>query len=105
MPDDIFSSAGFRVPELAAGLSGGVVKALFAKESIGSVLTSALGGALTANYLSGTFSHLWGKILSDPLDPGVSGFLVGLTAMTLCQALIARIGRTAKRWTNGANDV
>lgn len=100
---DLFTSAGFRVPELVAGLSGGIVRALWAKEGLGSLLTSACGGALTANFISGTFSHLISKILGEPLDPGVSGFLVGLTAMTLCQAAIGKISDMAKRWSNGGN--
>lgn len=108
MPDGgIFDSAGFHVPDLAAGLSGGIVRSLFAKEGIVQILTSALGGALTANYLAGPFSALVGNIVlrGEPLSRDVSAFVVGLTAMTICQQLITRVGSLAQQRLRGGTDV
>lgn len=109
MADDggLFSSAGFHVPELAAGLSGGIVKALFSRgRQLAELIPAALGGALTANFLAAPFGHFVGKMLGmDPVGTGVAGFVVGLTAMSICQQLISGVGSLTQRLRNGGPNV
>lgn len=77
---------GLNAKSLVAGFSGGVVHALVFKqrEPLG-VVGSVLTGTLTANFLSPVAAHYVGTWLGD----GGSAFLVGLTAMALCQGLVS----------------
>jgi hypothetical protein len=87
---DIFAWLGIRIPDLVAGFMGGVVNALFfSKGRPIDVVASLVGGALTANYLTTPVAHIGG------LDEGVAGFIVGVTAMAICQSLFS----VANSWT------
>ena len=110
MPADFLSGIGVRVPELVSGFAGGLVKILFTRGARpAELIASAIGGALTSNYLSETFSHLVGKAIGEGLDLGVAGFVVGLTAMTICQKVIVVVGDWVNRFsakpTGGTGDV
>jgi hypothetical protein len=83
---DVLSSVGIKVPDLAAGFGGGAINALwFQRGKPLDVVSSVVGGAITANFLTGTVSHVSG------LEPGAAGFLVGLTAMVICQGLFVKV--------------
>lgn len=99
MADDFLKEIGIRIPDLFAGLAGGVVRTLFDSrfKPVFTIL-SAVSGGLTANYLAEPFAIGFNKLFSvwmggATVDHGVSGFFVGLTAMTLCQAIIAKVRR------------
>lgn len=76
---------GIKVPDLVAGMLGGVVKALvFHRENPGETVVSGIVGGLTANYLG---EALAGKI---GFGLGATCFAVGISAMVLCQVIIDR---------------
>jgi len=98
--DELMTYIGVKIPAITAGAAGGVVKALvFHKDRpIETVLSGVVGG-LTANYL--------GEVATDHLVSwgikagiGASSFVVGLTAMVICQTLMD----VARRWRRAAND-
>lgn len=107
MPDpDFLKEVGLKAPDLFAGLSGGIVRTLF-ETRFKPVVTilSAVSGGLTANFLAQPFSVGFDKIFSAwfggvSIDHGVAGFFVGLTAMTICQSIIAKV----RRWSGAADD-
>lgn len=77
---------GLDVARLTAGFAGGVVHTFIFRQTeaytaVGSVLT----GTLTANYLGPAV----GQYLSGFLGEGGAAFVVGLTAMAICQGIIA----------------
>lgn len=93
---DLLTSLGIRVPDLVSGFGGGVVNALFFQRGKPvDVIASMLGGAITANYLASTVSHIIGT------DIGVSGFVVGVTAMAICQGLLSVVPGWFKRFQSG----
>lgn len=83
---------GIKVPDLVAGLLGGVVNAfVFRRADPWSVIGSVVVGALTANYLGEPIARFLG------VGAGAAAFITGLAGMALCQGLI----EAAKRWTPG----
>lgn len=85
----ILSELGIRANDLLAGFLGGVT-ALFVNrttspwEAVGLVVS----GALTANYLTEPAVRLVG------LNPGATGFIVGLCAMAIAHSLMT----AARTW-------
>lgn len=76
---------GIKVPDLVAGMLGGVVKALvFHKEKPAETVVSGIVGGLTANYL--------GEALASKIGFGLGAtcFAVGIAAMVLCQVILDR---------------
>ena len=89
---------GLDPQHLVAGFAGGIVHAFVFKQSTPlAVVASVLTGTLTANYLSPAAVHYIGGWLGD----GGSAFIVGLTAMSLCQGLAALV---KARVGGGASD-
>lgn len=80
---------GLRIPDLIAGLSGGIVNAFVFKRSDGwSIVGSVVVGALTANYLSSIVSAYTGT------SSGAAAFIVGLAGMAICQGIVEAV----KNW-------
>ena len=78
---------GFSAPRLIAGFSGGVVAALFLfRKSPAAAVSSVVAGTLTANYLGPAALHY----LPDWAAGGAT-FIVGLSAMVICQGIIAAV--------------
>lgn len=70
---------------LVAGFAGGVVHAVvFKQTSPSAVIGSVLTGTLTANFLAPVASHY----LGDWVNSGGCAFIVGLTAMAICQGVV-----------------
>lgn len=95
MAPDFLATIGIRIPDLVAGFAGGVVNALFFQRGRPlDAVASLIGGAITANYMTASVSHIAG------IDMGVSGFVVGVTAMRICQGLFNivqnRMGKIGK---------
>lgn len=79
---------GLNAKLLVAGFAGGVVHALVFKQTAPSgVIASVLTGTLTANFLAPVASHY----LGDWLGVGGCAFVVGLTAMAICQGVVGLI--------------
>lgn len=88
-PDSLLS-VGIKVQDILAGLAGGVVNAfIFQRSNPVAIIGSVVVGALTANYLS----EPAGKIVG--VSGGAAAFIVGLSAMAICQGLVS----AAAKWT------
>lgn len=80
---------GIKIPDLIAGLAGGIVNALvFKRSDPWSIIASVTVGALTANYLAGPLGTYTGT------SGGTAAFLTGVTAMALVQGVVG----AAKSW-------
>lgn len=80
---------GIRMPDLIAGLAGGVVNSfVFKRADPWSIIGSLVVGALTANYLSEPVNHYLGT------SAGAGSFIVGLAGMAICQGIV----EAAKSW-------
>lgn len=79
---------GLNAQRLIAGFSGGVVHALvFKQRDAAAVIASVLTGTLTANFLSPIAARYVGTWLGD----GGCAFIVGLTAMAICQGMVSLV--------------
>lgn len=90
MPDpDLLTSLGIKTPDLLAGTLGGLCKAIIVdKSGPTAVVSSMIVGAITANYLAEYVTKYLGT------TSGVSGFIVGVAGMIICQVILAR----ATKW-------
>lgn len=87
---NLLQQLGLKVPELAAGASGGIVQSFLFKQSAAiSILGNIIVGALMANYVADVVSRLVGTPL--PL----TAFGVGVGGMALAQILYDRVLSTA----------
>lgn len=83
---ELMAYLGVKVPDLFAGLAGGVVKALvFHRDKPGETIISGIVGALMANYLGEGVAEKIG------FGRGAVCFAVGISAMVICQAIIDRV--------------
>lgn len=76
---------GIKIPDLIAGMFGGVVKALvFHREKPAETVFSGIVGGLTANYL--------GEGIAEKIGYGRGAvcFAVGIAAMVICQVILER---------------
>jgi uncharacterized membrane protein YeaQ/YmgE (transglycosylase-associated protein family) len=91
MSDDpgLLVRIGVKLPDLIAGLAGGITNALIFKRSDPfAAVASVIVGALAANYLSDPAMNVLG--IYTP-GRGASSFIVGLAGMALCQAIVAAV--------------
>lgn len=81
---DISVELGWKAKDLIGGFIGGAVYSIVMKNSKWyEVVASVFVGTVTAGYLSDVAADKLG------LAGGAPAFLIGLTAMALCQGLIA----------------
>lgn len=81
---------GIKIPDLVAGMFGGIVKALvFQREKPFETVISGVVGGLVANYLGESIAT------QISVGRGAACFSVGISAMVICQAIIDR----AKSWS------
>lgn len=81
---------GITIKHAIAGFAGGVASAfVFRNARPADALSSVLVGTLTANYFTEHASRVTG------LGEGGAGFLIGLTAMIICQKVVD----AARKWT------
>jgi len=87
--DDFLVAIGVNAKILIAGFAGGVVKALYDKsKSPVDVLSSVIGGALTANYVAGV-AIKWSGL--NGITEGFAGFAVGVGGMLIVQGILGAI--------------
>ena len=98
---DVLSAIGVKITDVVAGLAGGIVNALFFIKSLTprDVIASILGGSITTAYLAPVVGKTMGT------DSQVVGFIIGLTAMAICQQLILMVPGWFKRFQGGPKDV
>lgn len=100
MANNLFDNIGLHIQDLVSGFAGGTVNALFFQRSQpAAAVASVLGGALTANYMAVAAAHLTGT------DEGVAGFIVGVTAMAICQGLFSVVQSWIARFKANKADV
>lgn len=76
---------GLDVGRMVAGFAGGLVSAFLPPaKTAWAVIGSIVGGTLTANFLTPAATHYSPNWLGD----GGVGFILGLTAMIICQGII-----------------
>lgn len=82
------SDLGLSAPRLIAGFAGGLLYAFVVKErEPWAVVGSVVAGALTANFLGDAVAHY----VPGWVGPGGISFFTGLTAMAICQGLVAMV--------------
>lgn len=92
MMDSDLRELGITIKHLIAGFAGGVVSALLMRNVRPlEALSSVLGGTLAANYFT---EH---AVKTMGFGEGAAGFLIGLTAMILCQKIIEAV----RKWVPG----
>jgi len=93
--NSFLADMGITIKHLVAGFCGGVVSALLMRNvSTWQALSSVLIGTLTANFFTDHATRYLG------IGDGAAGFLIGLTAMVICQKLI----EATKRWSPAKGD-
>lgn len=84
-----FLEYGIRINDLISGFGGGVVASMLVRNvKPFQGFATVLIGTITANYFTESAARQLG------LGEGAAGFLVGLTAMFICQGLI----EAARKW-------
>ena len=83
----------------AAGVAGGMVRALLAGGGWLAAMSSVVVGSLTAGYLTTPVfagAKAWFPVIAaDASSEHAIGFLVGLTAMLICEGVL----RAARSWS------
>lgn len=96
--DPLQGLIGIKLTHLLAGVAGGVVRAFLAGGSWLAAVSSVVVGSLTAGYLTTpvyTGAKSWFPALgNDTSSEHAIGFLVGLTAMLICEGVL----KTARVW-------
>ncbi|MEW6258106.1 MAG: hypothetical protein AB1592_19300 [Pseudomonadota bacterium] len=94
---------GIKLAHMAAGAMGGIVRSLTKPGgSITRHITTAVVGTVVAGYGTPIGAHFAVRYLasadiSQASVEGMTGFVLGLTGMSLCEALLAWI----KKWRDG----
>jgi len=84
----VFDDLGLNAGRLIAGFAGGVLHAFaFKQTSPMAQVSSVVGGTLTANFLGPAAAHFVPMWVGD----GGTAFLVGLSAMAICQGIVAMV--------------
>lgn len=91
--DPLQTYLGFKTGHFVAGVAGGVVRALLVGGGWLSAITSVLVGSLTSSYLTPTV-YAYVQMFPFRTDEYATSFLLGLTAMLLCEGVMYR----AKKW-------
>lgn len=88
MKGDFLIELGIKVPDMLAGLCGGIVNAfVFKRATPMAIIGSVVVGALTANYLGEHITKVIGT------STGAGAFLTGLAGMAICQGSIEALRR------------
>jgi pilus assembly protein TadC len=97
---DLFTLLGVKLSHLAAGVAGGVVRAFLVGSGIYAAVSSVVTGALTAAYLTVPVTNAYTKATGISADMNFEhgvAFVVGLTAMLICEGLIAKVRTWSKK--------
>jgi hypothetical protein len=107
---EILDALGLKASVLVAGFAGGALRAFSTRNhKKRELIVSPICGALAAGYLTGAAVHFM-RTMSIPLpdDPvaawGAVGFLIGVCAMWITDALLEILVRRFKGPALGADD-
>lgn len=95
--NDWLLSLNIKLSYLLAGTAGGIVRAFLIGTSFYSACASVIIGTLTANYMTSSISQFYGSLLRVTVEPNFQhgvAFVIGLTAMLICEGLL----RIARKW-------
>jgi len=98
MNDWFLTYLNIKLSYLLAGAAGGIVRAFLIGTSIYTACASIIIGTLTATYMTSTVSDIYGAIFRVAVEPNFQhgvAFVVGLTAMLICEGLL----RMARKWS------
>lgn len=93
---------GIKLTHILAGIAGGTVRALLVGGSWGMAVTSVVVGAITSGYLTTPLYSALIKYLpgwNDPSTEQALSFIVGLSAMVLCEGIMLYVKRWSKNPT------
>lgn len=97
--DPLQGIIGIKLTHLLAGVAGGIVRALLAGGSWLAAISSVVVGSLTAGYLTAPIyagAKTWLPVIGhDVSSEHAISFLVGLTAMLICEGVL----RAAHGWS------
>lgn len=96
--DPLQTLIGIKLTHLLAGVAGGTVRAFLSGEGWLAAFSSVVVGSLTAGYLTAPVYAGAQKYFAIPPDPSTEhaiGFLVGLTAMLICEGVL----RAVRGWS------
>ena len=97
--DPVQGLLGIKLTHLIAGIAGGVVRAFLAGGSCMEAVSAVIVGSLTAGYLTtpvyAAARAQFPSLANDPSSEHAIGFLVGLTAMLICEGVL----RAARGWS------
>ena len=97
--DPVQSLIGIKLTHLLAGVAGGTVRAFLAGGGWIVAVSSVVIGSLTAGYLTtpvyAGVKAYFPNISGDVSSEHAVGFLVGLTAMLICEGVL----RAARSWS------
>ncbi len=80
---EFFDAIGISIPDAIAGFMGGLARALVVRSAKPfDVIASVIVGAISSSYLAPLARSTLG------IDSGAVAFLIGLTAMILCQVVL-----------------
>ena len=98
MIDPLFTLLGIKTTHIGGGLAGGTVSHIIVGGSWKQWTVSATAGVLGSGYLTPAAYFLVVHYVPSVADPGIEGsigFLIGLTAMLICQGFML----SAQRWS------
>lgn len=97
MSDWFLTYLNIKLSYLLAGAAGGIVRAFLIGTSAYAAISSIIVGTLSATYLTSTASQIYGAVFRVNVEPNLQhgvAFVVGLTAMLICEGLL----RMACKW-------
>lgn len=101
-PNGDLAQFGVKLSHIVAGIAGGAVRAFMVGNSLFSAVGSVVIGALTSAYMTSPVSAIAFKITGIPENNSTEhsvAFVVGLTAMLLCEGVLRYVrvySRTGK---------
>ena len=96
--DPLFAIFGIKTSHIGGGLAGGGMRFLLAGGSWRQAVVFVTAGVLASGYLTPGAYYMLTHYAPSFADPGVEGsvgFLVGLTAMLICEGFLALV----KKWS------
>lgn len=96
--DPLQSLLGIKLTHLLAGVAGGVVRAFLGGGDVTAAISAVVVGSLTAGYLTAPVYNGMLRYFPSTADPSTEhavGFLVGLTAMLICEGVL----RYVRSWS------
>lgn len=97
-PHGILTELGLNGKLLMAGFAGGMLQAFMLRSSDPwTIIGSVIAGVFSANYFGATLGFYLQHVVSPDEATGMGGFIAGICAMTLAQAIRQAVLKAFKR--------